>query len=180
MRLGRTVPELETCLVLEPGEWRAAFILKKKPVPKKMPTLKQVLRLSAQRGGSWTTGSLGKKELWRWLQGLKRHRYLPPCHKYKWRFHDEIAIKIKASNKAIIRIFCKKHQDSKIWKKKFLKKECWHSQKRLYSSPQYVLGGVRWTSQSICVNECSKEEYLCRWFRIFLMKAMCLLTRRFF
>ena len=51
MRLVRTVPDLEAALVFEPDEWRAAFILNKKPVPKKMPTLNEVIRLIAQRGG---------------------------------------------------------------------------------------------------------------------------------
>ena len=49
--LGRTVPDLEAGLVFGPDEWRAAFILNKKPVPKKMPTLNEVIRLIAQRGG---------------------------------------------------------------------------------------------------------------------------------
>ncbi|MDD2611073.1 MAG: IS4 family transposase [Giesbergeria sp.] len=49
MRLGRTVPELEAGLVFEPDEWRAVFILNKKPIPKKMPTLNEVLRLIARR-----------------------------------------------------------------------------------------------------------------------------------
>jgi len=43
------VPELDAELVFEPDEWRAAFILNKKPLPKKMPTLNQVIRLIAQR-----------------------------------------------------------------------------------------------------------------------------------
>ena len=51
MRLGRTVPELEAELVFEPDEWRAAYILNKKPIPKKMPGLNEVIRLIARRGG---------------------------------------------------------------------------------------------------------------------------------
>nr|WP_181726149.1 IS4 family transposase [Polaromonas sp.]QJS06394.1 transposase [Polaromonas sp.] len=56
MRLGRTLPDLPADLVFEPDEWRAAFILNKKPVPKQTPTLNTVVRLIAQRGGF-----LGKK-----------------------------------------------------------------------------------------------------------------------
>jgi len=37
MRLGRTLPDLPADLVFEPDEWRAAFILNKKPVPKTVP-----------------------------------------------------------------------------------------------------------------------------------------------
>lgn len=34
MRLGRTVPELDAALLLEPKEWQAAYILAKQPLPK--------------------------------------------------------------------------------------------------------------------------------------------------
>ena len=71
MRLGRTVPELPADLVFEPDEWRAAFILNKKPVPKKMPTLNEVIRLIAQRGGFLGRkgdGEPGAKTLWLGLQ----------------------------------------------------------------------------------------------------------------
>ena len=71
MRLGRTVPELEAGLVFEPDEWRAAFILNKKPIPKKMPTLNEVLRLIARRGGFLGRkgdGEPGAKTLWLGLQ----------------------------------------------------------------------------------------------------------------
>ncbi|EGV27649.1 hypothetical protein ThidrDRAFT_4538 [Thiorhodococcus drewsii AZ1] len=37
MRLGRTVPDLDASLLLEPEEWQAAYILAKKPVPKQSP-----------------------------------------------------------------------------------------------------------------------------------------------
>ncbi len=73
MRLGRTVPELEAALVFEPDEWRAAFILNKKPVPKKMPTLNEVIRLIAQRGGFLGRkgdGEPGAKTLWLGLQEI--------------------------------------------------------------------------------------------------------------
>ena len=37
MRLGRTLPDLPANLLFEPDEWRAAFILNKKPVPGRRP-----------------------------------------------------------------------------------------------------------------------------------------------
>jgi hypothetical protein len=73
MRLGRTVPELDAGLVFEPDEWRAAFILNKKPVPKKMPSLSQVIRLIAQRGGFLGRkgdGEPGARTLWLGLQEI--------------------------------------------------------------------------------------------------------------
>ena len=51
MRLGRTLPDLPADLLFEPDEWRAAFILNKKPVPRQTPTINTVVRLIAQRGG---------------------------------------------------------------------------------------------------------------------------------
>ena len=73
MRLGRTVPDLEAGLVFEPDEWCAAFILNKKPVPKKMPTLNEVIRLIAQRGGFLGRkgdGEPGARTLWLGLQEI--------------------------------------------------------------------------------------------------------------
>ena len=37
MRLGRTLPDLPADLLFEPDEWRAAFLLNKKPVPRQTP-----------------------------------------------------------------------------------------------------------------------------------------------
>jgi hypothetical protein len=51
MRLGRCLPDLPADQVFETDEWRGAFILNKKPVPKTVPSLNTVLRLIAQRGG---------------------------------------------------------------------------------------------------------------------------------
>ncbi len=73
MRLGRTVPELDAELVFEPDEWRAAFILNKKPVPRKMPGLNEVIRLIARRGGFLGRkgdGEPGAKTLWLGLQEI--------------------------------------------------------------------------------------------------------------
>ncbi len=73
MRLGRTAPELDAELVLEPDEWRAAYILNKKPIPKKMPGLNEVIRLIARRGGFlWRKGDgePGARTLWLGLQEI--------------------------------------------------------------------------------------------------------------
>ena len=39
MRLGRSCPELDAQLMFEPDEWQAAYILNKKKLPDKPPTL---------------------------------------------------------------------------------------------------------------------------------------------
>ena len=39
MRLGRTLPDLDVALLLEPEEWQAAYSLAKKPLPKQPPRL---------------------------------------------------------------------------------------------------------------------------------------------
>ena len=67
------MPDLEAGLVFEPDEWRAAFILNKKPVPKKMPTLNEVIRRIAQRGGFLGRkgdGVPGAKTLWLGMRDL--------------------------------------------------------------------------------------------------------------
>ena len=73
MRLGRTVPELEAELVFEPDEWRAAYILNKKPIPKKMPGLNEVIGQIARRGGFLGRkgdGEPGARTLWLGLQEI--------------------------------------------------------------------------------------------------------------
>ena len=73
MRLGRTLPELPADLVFEPDEWRAAFILNKKPVPKDTPKLNTVVRLIAQRGGFLGRkgdGEPGARTIWLGLQEI--------------------------------------------------------------------------------------------------------------
>lgn len=42
------MPDLPTDLLFEADEWRAAFMLNKKPVPKQVPALNTVVRLIAQ------------------------------------------------------------------------------------------------------------------------------------
>ena len=65
------MPELPADLVFEPDEWRAAYILNKKPIPKKVPGLNEVIRLIAQHGGFLGRkgdGEPGAKTLWLGLQ----------------------------------------------------------------------------------------------------------------
>lgn len=71
MRLGRTVPDLDASLLLEPEEWEAAYILAKKPVPNQPPRLNEVLRLIARQGGFLGRkgdGEPGVKTIWLGLQ----------------------------------------------------------------------------------------------------------------
>lgn len=73
MRLGRALPELPADLLFEPDEWRAAFILNKKPAPKEVPPLNTVIRLIAQRGGFLGRkgdGEPGAKTLWLGMQDI--------------------------------------------------------------------------------------------------------------
>ena len=72
MRLGRTCPELDAALLFDRDEWEAAYILMKKPPPKKPPQLNAVVRLIAMLGGFLGRkgdGEPGVKTIW---QGLQR------------------------------------------------------------------------------------------------------------
>lgn len=71
MRLGRTLPDLPADLVFEADEWRAAFIVNKRPISKAVPPLGTVLRLIAQRGGFLArrhAGEPGARTIWLGLQ----------------------------------------------------------------------------------------------------------------
>ena len=73
VRLERALHDLPADLLFEPDEWRAAFILNKKPVPKEMPTLNTVVRLIAQRGGFLARkhdGEPGAKTIWLGMQDI--------------------------------------------------------------------------------------------------------------
>jgi hypothetical protein len=73
MRLGRTVGELPADLLFETEEWQAAFILNKKAPPKKVPDLRTVIRLIAQRGGFLarkSDGEPGTKTIWLGMREL--------------------------------------------------------------------------------------------------------------
>ena len=72
MRLGRSSPDLDAERLFEPEEWQAAYLLQKKPVPKKPPRLNEVVRLVAMLGGFLGRkgdGEPGVKTIW---QGLQR------------------------------------------------------------------------------------------------------------
>lgn len=74
MRLGRTVPDLDASLLFEPEEWQAAYLLAKKPVPKRPPRLNEVLRLIARQGGFLVRkgdGEPGVKTTWLGLQRIR-------------------------------------------------------------------------------------------------------------
>ena len=73
MRLGRTLPDLPADLLFEPDEWRAAFVLNKKPLPAQVPTLNTVVRLIARRGGFLGRkgdGEPGAKAIWLGLHDI--------------------------------------------------------------------------------------------------------------
>jgi hypothetical protein len=73
-------------LLFEADEWRAAFVLNKKAVPKAVPTANTVIRLIAQLGGFLgrkSDGEPGAKTLWLgmrdiavFVQGLRYAREL--------------------------------------------------------------------------------------------------------
>ena len=71
MRLGRTCPDLPAELFFDPDEWKGAYVLSKKPVPKKPPKLNEVIRTIATLGGFLgrkSDGEPGMKTLWLGLQ----------------------------------------------------------------------------------------------------------------
>ena len=73
MRLGHKLPDLPADLLFEPDEWRAAFILNKKPVPKEMPKRGTVVRLITQSGGFLARkhdGEPGAKAIWLGMQDI--------------------------------------------------------------------------------------------------------------
>jgi len=67
LRLGRQSPELPVELGFEAEEWKGAYILLKKPLPKTPPSLNTVLRLIARLGGFLgrkSDGEPGLKTFW--------------------------------------------------------------------------------------------------------------------
>ena len=67
MRLRRTLPEPPADVVFKPDEWRAVFILDKKPISKQMPTRNTAVHLIAQRGsflGRKGDGGPTAKTIW--------------------------------------------------------------------------------------------------------------------
>lgn len=67
MRMGRIHPDLDAALLFSTEEWQAAYILAKKPVPKKSPCVRDVIRRVAGLGGFLGRkgdGEPGVKTLW--------------------------------------------------------------------------------------------------------------------
>ena len=74
VQMGRTHPDLEAALLFSELEWKGAYILAKKPVPKTPPTIRQVIRQIAMLGGFLgrkSDGEPGVKTLWQGLQRLR-------------------------------------------------------------------------------------------------------------
>ena len=73
MRLGRTCPEMDAALMFDRDEWQAAYILNKKKLPEKPPTLNEVVRLVARLGGFLARkgdGEPGVKTIWLGMQRI--------------------------------------------------------------------------------------------------------------
>ena len=67
VRLGRTHPDLVATALFTDEEWKGAYILAKKPIPKTTPTLREVIRRIAMLGGFLarkSDGGPGVKTLW--------------------------------------------------------------------------------------------------------------------
>ena len=74
VRLGRTHSDLEATLLFTDEEWKGAYILAKKPVPKTPPTLREVIRKIAMLGGFLgrkSDGEPGVKTLWLGFQRIR-------------------------------------------------------------------------------------------------------------
>jgi hypothetical protein len=89
MRLGRTLPDLDAALLLDPDEIKAAYILSKKPIPKHPPRINEVVRLIAGLGGFLgrkCDGEPGVKTIW---LGLQRVMDFAAGIKYANELHTE-------------------------------------------------------------------------------------------
>lgn len=74
IRLGRLHPEWSADLFFSETEWAGAYILNRKKPPKKVPTVREVVRLIAQLGGFLARkgdGEPGVKSLWLGIQRLR-------------------------------------------------------------------------------------------------------------
>lgn len=79
-RLGRACPDLSCEVMFETSEWKAVYlIVEKKPLPKKPPTLNQMIRLIASLGGyvPRNTTEPGTQTLW---IGMQRMHDLANCY----------------------------------------------------------------------------------------------------
>lgn len=71
MRLGRACPEMDCEAVFAREEWQAAWLVARRPLPDKPPTLNEVIRVIAGFGGflgRQGDGEPGAKTLWIGLQ----------------------------------------------------------------------------------------------------------------
>lgn len=71
MRLGRACPDMDCETVFDREEWQAAWIVARKPLPDKPPSLNEVIRVIASFGGFLgrkLDGEPGSKTLWVGLQ----------------------------------------------------------------------------------------------------------------
>lgn len=67
MRIGRACPDLPADLVFDEIEWQVSYLLDNKPVPKKIPTINEVLRNIAKLGGFLgrkSDGEPGAESIW--------------------------------------------------------------------------------------------------------------------
>jgi len=74
VRLGRTHPDLAATRLFTADEWKGAYILAKKPVPKTPPTIREVIRRIAMLGGFLGRkgdGEPGVKTLWLGFQRIR-------------------------------------------------------------------------------------------------------------
>jgi hypothetical protein len=74
VRLGRTHPDLDATALFTDEEWKGAYILAKKPIPKATPTLREVIRRIAMLGGFLgrkSDGEPGVKTLWLGFQRIR-------------------------------------------------------------------------------------------------------------
>ncbi|WP_189536993.1 IS4 family transposase [Paludibacterium paludis] len=74
MRLSRTQPDMKADQLFSREEWQAAYLMKRKVLPKETPSLREVVRLVAMVGGFMgrkNDGEPGAQTLW---QGLERVR----------------------------------------------------------------------------------------------------------
>lgn len=74
VRLGRTHPELDASTLFTTDEWTGAYLLAKKPVPARPPTLRELIRQIAMLGGFLgrkCDGEPGVKTLWLGFQRVR-------------------------------------------------------------------------------------------------------------
>ena len=70
----RTHPDLGAALLFSDAEWKGAYLLAKKSVPRTPPSIREVIRQIAMLGGFFgrkSDGEPGVKSLWQGLQHLR-------------------------------------------------------------------------------------------------------------